>query len=287
MNIDLDINNYDLKDLLNLFQLDYNFTKDELRKAKKVVLKTHPDKSGLDKEYFLFFSKAYKLIFSIFEFRQKNQEGCVNVKNYTSNDLHDEETKNLLKDFMDREDFNKLFNQMFEGQNLHAPSNSTGYGEWLKSDEDIVTTIATRENMNQKIDERKKEMRALVSVDRINSMTEDTSYSDLLGDEPECYGSGVFSQLQYEDLRKAHRESVIPVTEEDMNQSFKSLDELTQFRNNQLEKPDSIENSNTKLDNEKNNQNVTEMERAFKLAKQEEDAQRINNTWMTKFKQLL
>ena len=51
MNIDLNINNYDLKDLLNLFQLDYNFTKDELKKAKKVVLKTHPDKSGLDKDY--------------------------------------------------------------------------------------------------------------------------------------------------------------------------------------------------------------------------------------------
>ena len=32
---DLNINNYTLEDLLNLFRLDYNFTIDDLKKAKK------------------------------------------------------------------------------------------------------------------------------------------------------------------------------------------------------------------------------------------------------------
>ena len=53
--IDLNIDNYALADLLSLFKLDYNFNTDDLKQAKKIVLMTHPDKSKLDKQYFLFF----------------------------------------------------------------------------------------------------------------------------------------------------------------------------------------------------------------------------------------
>ena len=55
MDIDLNIDNYDLNDVLKLFKMPYHFSEKELKQAKKIVLKTHPDKSGLDKEYFLFF----------------------------------------------------------------------------------------------------------------------------------------------------------------------------------------------------------------------------------------
>ena len=50
-NLDLNIQNYNLNDLLNLFKLNTNFTEEELKNAKKIVLKTHPDKSNLDKKY--------------------------------------------------------------------------------------------------------------------------------------------------------------------------------------------------------------------------------------------
>ena len=52
--VDLDINNYSLDDILSLFNISHEFTHDDLKTAKKMVLKTHPDKSKLDKEYFLF-----------------------------------------------------------------------------------------------------------------------------------------------------------------------------------------------------------------------------------------
>ena len=58
MNVDLNLDNYKFDDLLNLFNLSYDFTTEELKKAKKVVLKLHPDKSKLDKKYFLFFLKG-------------------------------------------------------------------------------------------------------------------------------------------------------------------------------------------------------------------------------------
>ena len=51
--LDMNIDNYELQDLLDLFHLDYNFNEEDLKKTKKTVLMTHPDKSNLSKEYFL------------------------------------------------------------------------------------------------------------------------------------------------------------------------------------------------------------------------------------------
>ena len=72
-NLDLNIDNYNLDELLELFHLSYDFTENDLKQAKRIVLRTHPDKSGLPKEYFLFFSKAYKIVFNIYEFRHKSK----------------------------------------------------------------------------------------------------------------------------------------------------------------------------------------------------------------------
>ena len=48
--LDLDIDNYDLLDILKLFKIEYHFTEEDLKKVKRTVLKTHPDKSKLDKK---------------------------------------------------------------------------------------------------------------------------------------------------------------------------------------------------------------------------------------------
>ena len=54
--MDLDINNYELTDILNLFKLPVMFDDKHLKQAKVTVLHMHPDKSKLPKEYFLFFT---------------------------------------------------------------------------------------------------------------------------------------------------------------------------------------------------------------------------------------
>ena len=98
-NIDLDLDNYDLDDLLHLFRMPYPFDVDDLRAAKKMVLKTHPDKSGLPKEYFLFFAKAFKLLHGLHSssHRSKNTE-------YLLDDSAEEAS--LFKPFLDSADFN-------------------------------------------------------------------------------------------------------------------------------------------------------------------------------------
>ena len=62
MNIDLNINNYKIEDILNLFKLDKKFTEEQLIKCKDNVVKLHPSNSSLNIEYFNLFNSAYKIL---------------------------------------------------------------------------------------------------------------------------------------------------------------------------------------------------------------------------------
>ena len=63
----------------------------------------------------------------------------------------------MKKDLKDSNNFNKWFNEQFDKHKLDDP-NETGYGSWLKSDEDIVyTPNVTKSNMAAEIEKRKKE----------------------------------------------------------------------------------------------------------------------------------
>ena len=45
MDIDLDIDNYELEDILKLFHLDYNFGNEELKQAKRLLLSKGSDET--------------------------------------------------------------------------------------------------------------------------------------------------------------------------------------------------------------------------------------------------
>ena len=58
----LDIHMYSLNDILGLFELSYDITLEDMKRAKRRVIMTHPDKSKLSAEYFIFYKKAYELL---------------------------------------------------------------------------------------------------------------------------------------------------------------------------------------------------------------------------------
>ena len=43
----------------------------DLKRAKKMVYMSHPDKSGMYKEIFIFFGKAFKLIVDMYNFQNE------------------------------------------------------------------------------------------------------------------------------------------------------------------------------------------------------------------------
>ena len=67
----LNIHQYSFKELLELFDLSNTISVEDLKRAKKKVLMTHPDKSRLPSEYFLFYKKAFEIIYSFYENKVK------------------------------------------------------------------------------------------------------------------------------------------------------------------------------------------------------------------------
>jgi hypothetical protein len=285
MDIDLNIENYDLNDLLALFKLDFDFAAEDLKKVKKTVMQTHPDKSGLDKKYFLFFTSAYKIIFSIHEFRHKSSS-----KQSTEYTVEKDEGKELLlKKMQNKPNFNKVFNELFEKHRIKDEENENGYGDWLKSDDNMDDRTTTMGQMNATFEQKKREVRDLVPFQEIEEAGgSGGGHFDLTREKPTYYSSSLFSNLQYEDLKKAHVESVVPVTQEDYlaRPKYKSVLEMKSAPEYNDTTPLSLLQANEYLQQRQSYQNKNDVQRAYKLAKQDEVARKANQGWMSGFKQL-
>jgi len=284
MDVDLNIDNYKLDDLLNLFKLKYEFGEEDLKVTKKQVLKTHPDKSGLDKKYFLFFTKAYKMIMQIYYFRGKKEKRVENIEYITDDREHLELIKSL--DGKSVKDFNSWFNQMFDKVKLMDEESDNGYGDWLKEEVEEGKKVNLKD-FDGEFNRKKKECRELVLKDSVHEI--DNMYgTNLSRDKIGCYNSKIFSKLCYEDLKKAHTETVVPVTQEDfdLKKKFNSVEEYVQYRGKDGGKPLSMEESRTYLNKKEIETNKVNMERAYNLLKRDEELERVNDMFWKNFKRL-
>jgi len=283
--VDLNIDNYEFDDLLNLFNLDYNFEEEELKNVKMIVLKTHPDKSNLDKKYFLFFMKAYKMLSEIYYFRGKSK------KNRNTEYILDENEGNLelLKglDGKSIKEFNNWFNKMFENVKLKDEEMDNGYGEWLEKGELESTENVKLSDFGIEFEKRKKRAKEITVYKNVEELY-NNSGSNLLNERPELYNSNIFSKLKYEDLKRAHTETVVPVCEEDFNkiEKFNNVDEYLKHRARNEGKPLNMRESRNYLKKKDNETNKSSMRRAYKLIKREEEMEKAQENWWKNFKRL-
>jgi hypothetical protein len=286
--VDLDINNYNLQDILSLFKIPVNFDEHDMKRAKQIVLKTHPDKSKLPAEYFLFYSKAYKMLYSVWEFKKRGDVDSKNPKNTEYSTYSDEDKSVLLDQFFETNEkfkksnnFNRWFNEQFERNKLSNEHEEKGYGDWLKTEDEIEqaknVSMAT---MKQEFDKKKEIARSLIVREEVQEIWSNNSISssELSNDAPETYDSGLFSGLGFQDLYKAHTETVIPVTEEDYEkkQKFGSINEYMSYRNNQDTKPLSEQQAEQYLKQRNEKDEEKAVRRAYELAKQTEMAKQKN-----------
>jgi hypothetical protein len=298
LDLDLDIRNYELRDILNLFKLPSVFTELHMREAKLMVMRTHPDKSGLDKAYFLFFSKAYKILHEVYQVRA----GLSRQKDAKYDDVKEDidARRNANSDKLKRMnagEFNRWFNQTFEQNRLHDEEQDSGYGDWLKDNEDnndnedadLGEGSSWAQRMEQ-LERRKTKLREQALVVRGEVKTFDSFNSAGYGLSRECpeeHSSGLnFGSLAYEDLKKAHTESVIPVTHEDYEavRKYKNMNELQMVRDMDRRTFNYSEAaSQTALDRSQQLQTEDDMRRAFKLAQQDEVVRDLNQKWAAQF----
>ena len=98
----------------------------------------------------------------------------------------------------------------------------------------------------------------------------------------------IFSKFNYEDLKKAHQETLIPITERDFNEraKYKSVTHLQQSRSSQDTTPLSLSQAKQFLADKKQTGESINTSRAFKLAKQSEQANKIQKNIMQQFNQI-
>ena len=267
MEVDLDINHYDLESLVALFKIPIHFKVEDLKKAKKTVLAMHPDKSKLDKKYFLFFSKAYKILYEIHQFKIKSTSR--NVQEYNQlkyNDIQDDkeyDKQNIIDKLSQSNHFITTFNEIFD---KHYAQKEHGYGDWLSSDQDIYNAS------QQDFDSLKTKTRSIVVHQEVVGI--DSYSGDVLGAETMDNGYGT---TQYEDLKHAYTDAlVLGVDERDYKQGYNNIAQLKQARHSQNVEPLSKQESRRQLENNEYNEEKINTSRAYRLIKEQENYKKVN-----------
>ena len=222
-NIDLDIDNYSCNDLFNLLGINGRTLDDELMKnVKRVVLKTHPDKSNLPSDYYIFFSKAYNRLHAIYVTQNKTKKNSNNINTQYSTNYSDEKAKllnnffDMNKDFKNPAKFNKWFNDKFDKH--HIKEEDVGYGDWLKSNDGIIETgKISQSQLGSEMEKHKKRLQGIIPYQGV----QDTFSS-----------SSILSGDGFSDLKQVYEESVIPITQNDYYKvkKFKNVNEFSMFR---------------------------------------------------------
>lgn len=231
----LDIQQYNLKEILELFSINsYDFSLDDLKNAKRRVLMMHPDKSNLPHDYFLFYKKAFDIVVKFYSSKNKTEEEVSHTNKNTqylhvsSNAIQDTYDKNIHKKVKETmkessvEEYNRNFNKLFENMVTKSSSNKN---EWFSKDEPSIavsSTIVTPNNINNVFETIKKQTKGEMVIHKNptemfsffgESYYEDESNDDLNTNYVQC---DPFSKLKFEDLRKVHKDQTIfNVGEED------------------------------------------------------------------------
>lgn len=286
--VDLDIDNYDLNDLLDLFKIDSIDNEANLAQAKMITLKMHPDKSGLDKEYFLFFSKAYKILYQLYVVQDKTREKGQSVEYKNHNVSLDKDNHiildKLIKEKKTSEEFNEWFNREFEAMKLKDDFTDNGYGDWLSNDSVVVDNEKCKnmEMVHDSIEKRRKELYKVVKHNDILEYN-DGGYCDIGNNAPENYSSEMFSSLAFQDLKQAHTETVMPVNEKDALERQYSMDQIKAERGMKIQPIDEKEAKNI-VNSRHREENKNNVQRMYKLIKQQEEVKKNNNEWWKKYK---
>jgi len=249
MSHNLKIETYSLPELLELFQLPYTISMEDLKRAKKIVLMTHPDKSGLGSEYFLFYKKAFDMILNFYQEQQRTsqvvptEEPKYEPMNTNTNKSTTKQVTAVINKMTPKE-FNATFNQLFD-KNMSTKIN-TSKNDWFKKEESHLDVESdggvTKQNMAQKFQQMKEKQNAatLSKYRGIETLSSGNGFSSNLYDDDDNDDNYVqcdpFSKLKFDDLRKVHKDqTVLAVSEKDIEKIplYTSTEQYMQVRGQQ------------------------------------------------------
>jgi hypothetical protein len=272
---DFNINNYSIDDIYNLFKLDIRkpICTPELKQAKTVVLRMHPDKSRLPKEYFLFFTKAYSLLLNISECNQHHRKQHIDA--YRHDEYYNAEMHQYISS--NRNDIMASFNSKFEAINSDiSPDNQPGYGDWFKGKEDDSSKMQIEDHSTAFSSYKGRCKYATTDLSVVVPETASGNYSMLVDDNAE-YSSDMFGTLRYTDLKKSYTNTLIDISDTDFKITDKpqTMDQLNKVREVTVS-PIPISASKGVFDTRDKLENDISTHRAYALCKQLEQSQDKN-----------
>jgi len=324
--VDLNIDNYNLDEILALFELSQDFKFEDLKQAFiNYVAPLHPDKSGLPSDYFIFYRKAYGVLINLHKMRtNKAYADKMDAKDYAKyaekykNEFKEQEEQNrtYAETLMKSENFNEAFNKLFEDNVKKNEEDAGGYEEWLrggKQEERIADYDQLISHRNQDVNKFKQEIRQMtmdefqiefekrraemiagteiVSRDGFGAISSMSSagatnlFGGPVGDYSSSHGG---AGLAYQDLKRAHTDTLIPVDAAAMSDRFMRSGDYERFIKAREEPiaPLGKEESERILNEQYKTDEATNIRNTFKLMQQQEQQQKIMDKIWGKLKQL-
>ena len=242
----LDINMYSFKEILGLFNIETDYpTVEDVKKAKKTVLMTHPDKSKLEPTYFLFYKKAFDVLNHYYENNLKQNVNIDIVDTEYANYFDADDNKGIQDHIgkIEKVKFNSKFNKLFE-ENANVTKIDADKNNWFKDEKPVFEKTEETVNansMNSVFNKFKEKNNGLIVHKNIQDMSRGGGTNLYDEEDSNTYvTSDPFSKLKFDDLRKVHKdETIFSVSERDISKvkQYESIDEYSNARNNESLEP--------------------------------------------------
>jgi len=235
----LNIKMYSFKELLDLFQLSQNISMEEMKRAKLMVLKMHPDKSRLPPDYFIFYKKAYEIVLDYYqEITKTTVEVPTTEQIYSpTNELSNTQFKKSINktiNEMGQDKFQRTFNELFVSISEKPKEN---INEWFQQNDPLFQydDATSTSGLGKAIDNIKQKSAALTKYTGVKMMSSGgPAYNNLYDNDEDSYVScDPFGKLKYDDLRKVHKDqTVLAVSERDFDKQkqYSSIDHIQRER---------------------------------------------------------
>jgi len=230
---------YSFREILELFQISSTPTIDDIKRAKMMVLKMHPDKSRLAPSYFLFYKQAFDAVYEYYQ-QQAKTTAQVPTEEQTyspsTNESEDRRTARVIQKKMNdlgKDQFQRKFNELFD---TVAEKPDPTMNDWFRTNDPLFQfdEVHSTAGLGAAMEQVKQKTAALVKHTGVQTLSSSGPAYNNLYDQDEGYVScDPFGSLKYEDIRKVHKDqTVLAVSESDFAKvkQFSSMDQLQRER---------------------------------------------------------
>lgn len=184
---------------------------------------------------------------------------------------------------MNQDDFLKKFNRMFDQLDNVDDQQTFGYNEWLKNNTcEKKYNIHNVSEMHNVFEQEKEIIQQHTKSTDQNIVTIEENQHTLSRRSLDTYDSTVFAKLQYQDLKKALSETIIPVAKQpdkqiSIHEYKKKRDSETQYYTDNSDMHQNKQKQDTK------NETIRQL---YELAKQHERQNQNQIIWKSCIQQL-